>query len=217
MMPDIPKNETGFTLVEMMVALAIFAMLSVAGVALLQSASSSQLAVKERLSELSEGSRAIAIIEADLAQAVPRPVRTGSATTVPAFSGSGTEIPGQIFSVTRSGQSNFDDSPKPELQHVIYAVENGALKRISWTMLDGGKAQSATILSDVISANMRFRDAEGGWRSDWDSADPLALPRAVEIVLTQKASAPVLLLFLVGPGLSKKVEQDAEVGDDTET
>ena len=216
MMLRVPQKETGFTLVEMMVALAIFAMLSVAGVALLQSASSSQLIVKDRLSELSETARAIAIIEADLAQAVPRPVRPSAATIAPAFSGAGSEIAGQIFAVTRAGQANLDESPKPELHHIAYALENGALRRVSWPMLDGGKPQPATILSDVTSATMRFRDAEGNWRSAWDATDPLALPRAVELVLTPKGAPPLRLLFLVGAGSSTKVEQNAEVGDDPE-
>lgn len=210
----VPDNEAGFTLVEMMVALAIFAMLSVAGVALLQSASSSQLVVKERLSDLSEGARAVAMIEADLAQAVPRPVRISAATTAPAFSGSGSEIAGQIFVLTRAGLANLDDSPRPELERVAYAVENGALKRVSWSMLDGGKAKSAAILSDVATATLRFRDAEGDWRLTWDATDVRAMPRAVELVLTQKSASPVRLLFLVGPGVSPKVEKDAEADDD---
>jgi general secretion pathway protein J len=211
---DVPQNEAGFTLVEMMVALAIFAMLSVAGVALLQSASSSQLVVKERLSDLSEGARAVAMIEADLAQAVTRPVRTSAATNAAAFSASGSEAPGQIFAVSRAGQANLDDSPKPELERIAYAVENGALKRVSWSMLDGGKARPATILSDVATATVRFRDVEGVWRSTWDATDPLVLPRAVELVLTQKSAAPVRLLFLVGTGSSPKVDKDAEADDD---
>lgn len=210
----VPDNEAGFTLVEMMVALAIFAMLSVAGVALLQSASSSQLVVKERLSDLSEGARAVAMIEADLAQAVPRPVRISAATTAPAFSGSGLEIAGQIFALTRAGQANLDDSPRPELERVAYAVENGALKRVSWSMLDGGKAKSAVILTDVASATVGFRDTDGVWRSTWDATDALVMPRAVELVLTQKSAPPVRLLFLVGPGVSPKVDKDAEADDD---
>lgn len=211
----IPQKQAGFTLIEMMVALAIFSMISVAGVAMLQSASSSQLLVKKRLSELSEGARAIAMLEADLGQAVSRPVRTGPVTIVPAFSSAGTEIPGQIFAVTRLGQANLDDSPKPELQHVVYAFENGALKRVSWSMLDGGKAQPTDILKDVTSATTRFRDAEGNWRPDWDASDLLALPRAVELTLTQKSAAPVQVMFLVGSGISPKPAQEEDGGDDS--
>ena len=213
----IKAKERGFTMVEMLVALAIFSMISVAGVALLQSAASSQLVVKERLSDLSETARAIAVMESDLAQAIARPVRTTVATTTPAFSANGLGVAGQIFALTRAGQANLDDAPKPELQHVAYALENGALKRISWSMLDGGKAQPTILLKDVKAATVRFRDAEGNWRSDWDASDPLALPRALELELTQNRAAQVRLLFLVGTGGAKAPVKEGEGGDEPPT
>ena len=217
MIGQIKANERGFTMVEMLVALAIFSMISVAGVALLQSAASSQLVVKERLSDLSETARAIAVLESDLAQAIARPVRATSATTTPAFSASGLGVSGQIFALTRAGQANLDDAPKPELQHVAYALENGALKRISWSMLDGGKPQPTILLKDVASVTARFRDGEGNWRSDWDAEDPLALPRALELELTQNRAAPVRLLFLVGTGGTLAPVKDGEGGDEPPT
>ena len=213
----IKANERGFTMVEMLVALAIFSMISVAGVALLQSAASSQMGVKERLSDLSETARAIAVMESDLAQAIARPVRTNATTTTPAFSARGLGVVGQLFALTRAGQANLDDAPKPELQHVAYALEKGVLKRLSWSMLDGGKPQPTIVLKDVASATARFRDEEGNWRSDWDATDPLALPRAVELELTQKRAAPVRFLFLVGTGGAAEPVKEGEGGDEPPT
>ncbi|MES2781321.1 MAG: prepilin-type N-terminal cleavage/methylation domain-containing protein, partial [Pseudomonadota bacterium] len=48
-MTKLRKSEAGFTLIELMVALAIFALISVAGVTLLRSGSDTQIAVKKRL------------------------------------------------------------------------------------------------------------------------------------------------------------------------
>ena len=213
----INANQRGFTMVEMLVALAIFSMMSVAGVVLLQSASSTQLVVKERLSDLSESARAIGVMESDLAQAIARPVRTTSATTTPAFVANGTEVAGQIFALTRAGQANLDDAPKPELQHVSYALDDGALKRISWSMLDGGKPQPTILLKNVASVRARFRDAEGNWRPDWDATNPMALPRALELELTQNRAAPVRLLFLVGTGGVVAQVKEGEGGDEPPT
>ena len=50
-------SEAGFTLVELLVALAIFAMISVAGVTLLRSGSDTQIAVKKRLEDSSRVNR----------------------------------------------------------------------------------------------------------------------------------------------------------------
>jgi type II secretion system protein J len=112
------------------------------------------------------------------------------------------------------GWSNLDGAPRSELQRVAYALEAGKLQRIGWTMPDGGTPQPATLLNDVTTAKSRFRDAEGNWRTDWDASDPLALPRAVELTITQQGAPPVILMFLVGAGgaiLPAKTEQE---GDD---
>jgi general secretion pathway protein J len=213
MMPTQRPSPSGFTLVEMLVALAIFSLISVAGVALLQSASNTQLAVKDRLGDLGASARAVAVMESDLAQAVARPVRTASATSAVAFASSGSETPGQLFAFTRMGWANLDDAPRSELQRVAYALEGSALKRVGWTMPDGGTAQPATLLSNVASATARFRDADGNWRTDWDASDPLAVPRAIELTVTQQNAAPVTLLFLVGAATPAKPEPEGEDGN----
>ena len=129
----------------------------------------------------------------------------------------GTEVAGQIFALTRAGQANLDDAPKPELQHVSYALDDGALKRISWSMLDGGKPQPTILLKNVASVRARFRDAEGNWRPDWDATNPMALPRALELELTQNRAAPVRLLFLVGTGGVVAQVKEGEGGDEPPT
>lgn len=202
MMVQQRSSQSGFTLVEMLVALAIFSLISVAGVALLQSASNTQLAVKDRLGDLSANARAVAMIEADLAQAAARPVRLTATGDAAAFVSGGSETTGQLFAFTSLGRSNLDDAPRSDLQRVAYALEDGELRRIGSTMADGGTAQPVTLLKDVTTAVARFRDAEGNWRSDWDASDPLLLPRAVELTVTQRNAAPLQLLFLVGaPGV----------------
>jgi general secretion pathway protein J len=203
MQPENPR-QSGFTLVEMMVALAIFSMISVAGVALLRSASDTQLVVKDRLAELGGEARAAGLIEADLAQAIARPVRTNSGTIEPAFVAGGTELPGQLFALTRAGSSNLDDSPRAELQRVVYAFDNAMLKRRGAAMPDGAAANASVLLSNIASASVRYRDGQGNWRSDWDATDPLAMPRAVELLLTPQGGAPRRMLFLVGVALPAK-------------
>lgn len=211
---DARSSQSGFTLVEMLVALAIFAMISVAGVALLQSASSSQLAVKKRLSALGDSTRAISILETDLAQAVARPVRNAFGSSNPAFVATGLEASGQIFALTRAGQANLDNAPTPELQRVAYVLKGRELRRVSWLMLDGSEPKPTVLLTNVASATTRFRDAEGNWRTDWDASDPFALPRALELEIAQGDAAPVRLLFLIGPGGTARPAQDKEGVDD---
>ena len=206
--------SNGFTLVEMLVALAIFALISVSGVALLQSASATQVAVKERLAELGGDARMVALLEADLAQAIARPVRSPTAGESPAFAASGGEVSGQLFAFTRTGWSNLDNAPRGEVQRVAWALDQGALKRTGWTGADGGTPSDAVLLTDVVAAVAQFRAADGSWRSDWDATDPDAMPRAVELVVTQQGGPAVRMLFMVGAAQPPKATPNTDGNDD---
>lgn len=194
------KSEAGFTLIELMVALAIFALISVAGVTLLRSGSDTQIAVKKRLEEMALSHRLSNSLEGDLAQAIARPVRNQSGQVLPAFTQGDATVPGGLFGFVRAGWSNFDAAPRAGLQRVAYVLENGALKRLSWPMLDGSApADAATLLDNVTSATAEYRDDDGQWRSDWSATDANALPRAIALRVTANGRAEVRMLFLVGP------------------
>jgi general secretion pathway protein J len=195
-----PPSEAGFTLVELLVALAIFAMISVAGVTLLRSGSDTQIAVKSRLEDYSRANRLYNAMEGDLAQAVIRPVRDQAGAPVPAFTVGNAAVPGALFGFVRAGWSNYDDAPRAGLQRIAYTLEGGALKRLSWPMLDGAApSDAATLVENVTAVRLRFRDEKGGWRSDWTAIDADALPRAVELRLTIQGKPEQRMLFLVGP------------------
>lgn len=193
------SSEEGFTLIELLVALAIFALISVAGVMLLRSVTDTQIAVKKRLEEMALSHRLANSLEGDLAQAIARPMRDPSGQPVPAFTQGDAAVSGALFGFVRAGWSNFDAAPRAGLQRVAYVLENGALRRLSWPMLDGAApADAATLLENVTSANVEYRDDKGQWRGDWSAADANALPRAVALRVTVKGRAEERLLFLVG-------------------
>lgn len=199
-MSEIRTSEAGFTLVELLVALAIFALISVAGVTLLRSGSHTQIAVKNRLEQYSRTNRLYNAMEGDLAQAVVRPVRDQAGAPVPAFTEGDATAPGALFSFVRAGWSNYDEAPRAGLQRIAYALDGGALKRLSWPMLDGAEASdAATLVENVSAAQLQFRDEKGDWRGDWTATDADALPRALELRLTIQGKPEQRMLFLVGP------------------
>ena len=211
-MTGIRASEAGFTLVELLVALAIFALISVAGVALLRSGSDTQLAVKERLENLSRTNRLANAMETDLAQAIARPVRDAAGQPVPAFIESDTAISGALFGFVRAGWSNFDEAPRAGLQRVAYVLDGKALRRIGWPMLDGSApGEAATLVDGISAAEVRFRDEAGQWRDDWTANDANALPRAIELRLTIEGKPEQKMLFLVGPQSRPKPQAADEV------
>jgi len=194
------NSEAGFTLIELLVALAIFALISVAGVMLLRSGSETQIAVKKRLEQMALSNRLTNSLEGDLAQAIARAVRDQSGQAVPAFTQNDASVPGTLFGFVRAGWSNFDAAPRAGLQRVAYILEDGALKRLSWPMLDGAApTDAAVLLENVTSATVEFRDDTGAWRDDWTAADADALPRAIALNVNMAAMPQQRMLFLVGP------------------
>ncbi len=195
-------RHNGFTLVEMLVALAIFALISVAGVTLLQTTSTAQIAVKTRLSILAERHRASALIERDLAQAIDRPVRNDGGATVPAFAtGVGNSTASDaLFGFTRIGWSNLDNSPRPDIQRVSYVFSDNTLRRIALNMPDAGQPETTIIFDNVAGVTAQFRGSDGAWRDTWDGANPSPLPRAVALNIQPKKGARLRMLFLVAGG-----------------
>lgn len=184
--------ENGFTLVEMMVALGIFAMVSAAGVMLLRASIDTQTAVAKRLGEGSGVARLRAILGSELASAQPRPGRDASGNPRAAMLGTATSI---AF-VHAAG----DDPLAGRLARSTYALDNGALVRSGSPRIDGETpSDPAALLRDVTSLAFRYRGLDGGWSDVWSPDDPARLPRAVELSVARRGSAPLVLRFLVGP------------------
>lgn len=199
-----PQN--GFTLVELMVSLVIFSMLSAAGVALLSFSVRAQGAANERLDEVAQLRRLNALLTADLAQALPRSYRDGAGATRAAFTG-GAGAPGSVaLGMVRGGWSNPDLLPRASLQRVEYRVVDGRLERIAYPYVDGSQPLApAVLLTGVRSLALRYRSA-GNWRQVWDSQRPDALPQAVELVADVERLGTVRQLFVVGVGIDPPIE-----------
>ncbi|HEY0149504.1 MAG TPA: type II secretion system minor pseudopilin GspJ [Allosphingosinicella sp.] len=188
--------ETGFTLVELLVSLTIFGMLSAAGVTLLSFSVRSQEAAETRLADLSQLRRASTLLAADLGQAAARMHRDEAGAPLPAFTGGGATI-----GFVRRGWENVDAAARPSLQRVEYRVAAGKLERLSWPMVDGAPPRAAvTMLDGVRSIAFRYRSATGDWRDRWDPEKPDELPLAVELVAETERSGVTRQLFLTGRG-----------------
>ncbi len=192
--------QSGFTLVEMMVALFIFSLLSVAGVVLLRGAVNSNEVTDAKLSDMAQMQRLVSLMEADLSQALARPHRDDQGDKVAAFI-SETGSSGRGFlSFTRGGQSNINNKPRSNMQRVSYQLNDGRLERLQFETTDGGSISApAELLADISNLQLRFRDKRGQWVSNWQTERLNDLPRAVELRFEQNGRS-YRHVFLVGTG-----------------
>ena len=192
-------RQSGFTLVELLVSLMIFGMLSAAGVALLSFSVRAQDLADERLGQLAKIRRAGALLNNDIAQATRRISRGETGAAQRAFTGEAGGGEGSSLLFVRRGWHNFDDAQRPSLQKVEYRLADGQLERRAFGFVDGSAPLEPVILLEGVTRfNVRYQDERGQWRERWDPADPTRLPRAVEVVMEIKGSGTIRQLFLAG-------------------
>ena len=193
------KIEQGFTLVEMLIALVIFGMITAAGVTLLTLTVRTQETSDRRLDSLGRLRRTGALLNADLAQAAPRVRRDADGQPVRAFiGGNGGEA--LLMAFVRRGWED-DSAFRSSLQRVEYRLRDGRLERWRYDAVDGeGHAVAMPLLEGVSRVQLRYRDRDGNWRDRWDPTDATRLPIAVEIVSDSEGQGQVRQLFLVGNG-----------------
>ena len=191
-------RQNGFTLIEMMVALLIFALLAAAGVSLLTFSVRAQAAATERLAAVANDQRMASLLASDLAQALPRITRDVIGASQPAFSGSNGVGAAPMLRYVRGGWTNPDGSPRASIQRVEIALEQGRVERRTYAMADGATAGPAMVLADKVeSARLRYRD-KGVWISAWQNPAPASMPKAVELIVKRQGQPALMMAFLVG-------------------
>lgn len=180
-----PRAQTGFTLLELIVAVAVFAVVATmaySGLDLL-------LRSRERLEQASERQRAIDLavlsLERDLRQALPRPIRGAYGDEQPAMTGNGVAAEWTVLDL-----GSARDGVRMEATRVRYAVVDGALWRARDAVLDRSPretARSRRLLEGVERLSWRYlqsaRQRLDQWPPRTGIVAPERLPRAVEVTL----------------------------------
>jgi len=176
------RRNTGFTLVELLVAVLVFGLLAAAAYGGLNALSAAAGAHRERSAALAELQRAVATLDGDLRQLVARQGRDRQGELLPAL-----VADRRSLLARRAGRVNPAELPRSQLQQFDWRIEQTVLVRRSWAEVDtppDADPSGRTVFASVSSLALRFRDAQGGWHRQWPvSGTTQALPSAVEYVL----------------------------------
>ncbi len=180
------KRQSGFTLLEVLLALAIMAMLSLSGYLVLDGVVRAESQQRQALEKLRKIQRAVMIMDKDFQQIVARHWRD-SRFQQPMFSLSPNDMQsdGGRVRFIRGGWGNPQGHFKrANLQLVGYRLNNQTLERLYWPHLDSNHQSATATILPLLEAVKTLKVEvfyEGRWQNSWRETD--VLPTAVRVVI----------------------------------
>lgn len=177
-------HRGGFTLLELLVAIAVFAVVATLAWRGLDVLARGALQLDEAAGRLARVQRGIDLLARDVRQAVDRPVRDAEGRPLAALLGEA-----HALELTRAGHGNALAQPRAELERVRWRRVDEALVRERWPVLDRGDRRAPTadpLLDGVTALDLRYFGSDGRSHASWPPprSTDAGLPRAVELRVT---------------------------------
>lgn len=196
------KVQSGFTLIEVLVALAVMAFIIGATHQIFDTTTKAKEFSEQTLDELSRMQTVFRMFEQDFSQLSKRKVRNEAGDTQEGYLMHerylfGSELDGIAF--VRTGWTNPGYLlPRSELQGVGYRVQEGRLERLYRLyvdQLDSTEPRVQVLIEAVEEFKFEFFDPESQkWQEQWQKD---VLPKAVAVTLTLENGEPIRRAFLL--------------------
>ena len=202
------RRTAGFTLLEILVAIAVFAIFSMMAYGGLLRLLDNRERIDTERAFWRDTTFAFLRIEQDFSLARNRSIRNISGGNQIPFEGQGTMF--RVVNNPRNVEFTRGGILVPngftaDLQRVAYSFEDGKLVRETWPVLDRAPTTEpvkSALLENVEEFSITFYD-KGEWIPQWPplgqpAANAPKLPRAVQMTLTLQGRGTFKRTFLVG-------------------
>ncbi len=182
-----PRNAArcGFTLLEVLIAIAIVALLALMGYRALAALSQSEARLSTEAARWRTLDLFFARLEGDLREAVPRAARSG-AVREPAWLAMVDAAGNATLAFSRAGPE-FALDPGSAGQRLGYRLRNGTVEVLYWSSYDrpvNSEPSVYPLLSGVAQFRLSYLTATGRWIDTWPLTGDSDLPRATRVALT---------------------------------
>ncbi|QOL26593.1 type II secretion system minor pseudopilin GspJ [Thalassotalea sp. LPB0316] len=194
------RGQRGFTLLELLLAMAIFALVSLAGLSVFDTVRNSDELTKRSLKELNQLQTLFLLMERDFTQIARRHVRLdGNESSENFIHTQSLNFASQTDAIAfvRHGWTNPNlVIARSSLQSVAYRVENSTLERLYFNHVDavpGEVPKVRQLLSDVSDLRFKFY-----YQNKWQESAPKgSLPKAIEVEIVSEQLGTISRKFLV--------------------
>lgn len=192
------QPNRGFTLVEILIAMFIFTIVSIIMASVMHSVLNTQASMDKQSVRFSELQIAELLLSRDISQVIDRPVTSQNGAVEDALLGSS-----ESMVLTHGGLHNPNaEFVRSTLQRTDYHLEKGALIRQSFDVLDQAQKTMPSqriLLSDVIDIRFEYLNDQHVFENHWPPKEQTKaqLPRAVRVTLTIKRLGKISQLYVI--------------------
>lgn len=181
------RNERGFTLLEVLIAIAIFSVISMASFSIFQTVLNSDTVTKERTDRINELQRGFLIIERDMIQIARRSMRLNGEAPLGAFLHTDNESfssgeKGIAF--VRNGWTNPGLLlPRSDMQSVAYRLNDNVLERLHFNFVDavlGEEPKVRPLITQVEKLDFEFYDGKKWQKTLEENTLPIAIAMEID-------------------------------------
>ena len=188
-------RQRGFTLLEILIALAVFAIMSMMAYAGLAAILDASEATKPRSQQMAQLQAAWYFLNDDLNQVIDRPIRDELGGNEPAFGGGrGNEI--LVF--TRRNPVWSSTVTNNSIKRISYSFENGILYRQVWALADRTPEtqfrRKKLLTAERVDVKFYNEDSQS-WLSFTGTKS--GIPKALEVNIGLPRMGSVRRLFLI--------------------
>lgn len=202
-------SQKGFTLMEVLIAVSITAVIGLGVWQVLAGVSSARERVDAVAEEFDGLQQTFLLLERDLRQMVNRPIRNIYGDFEPALSSRSSDF---ALVLTRQGWRNPLGSRRSELQRSAWEFTGDDVRRRYWVMLDQGQEEDSrevVVLTRVTEFTVRFLDNENNWNENWppdnlgtptgttNAVPVMPVPTAIEVTVVHERFGELNRLFLM--------------------